>query len=51
MMLVSLSAETIKPVFEGDKIPTAVEGKVSDYQVYPVSRTTGGGRAEVFVKT
>ena len=47
VMLVSLCAETIKPVSEGDKNLTAVEGNASVYpQVYPVSRVTGEGRAE-----
>ena len=46
VMLVSLYAETIKPVSEGDKNLTAVEGNASVYQVNPVSRTTGEGRAE-----
>ena len=43
---VSLCAETIKPVFEGDKNLTAVEGNASVYQSNPVSRITGEGRAE-----
>ena len=48
-MLVSLCTETIKPVFEGDKIymTAAVGGNASVCQVYPVSRITGEGRAEV----
>ena len=47
-MLVNLCAETIKPVSEEDKILTAVEGKASVYQEYPVSRTTGEAREEIF---
>ena len=47
-MLINLCAETIKPVSEGDNI-SAVEGKASSaYPVYPVSRTTGEGGAEIF---
>ena len=46
MMLVSLCAETIKPVFEGNKILTAVEGNASLYQVNPASRIAGEGRAD-----
>ena len=46
-MLISLCAETIKPVFEGQNL-TAVEGNTSGNQVYPVSRITGEGRAEIF---
>ena len=42
----SLCAETIKSVFEGGQNLTAVEGNASVYQVYPVSRITGEGRAE-----
>ena len=49
-MSVSLCAETVKPVFEGDKNLTAVEGNASVYQVNPVSRITGEGRAE-FLRT
>ena len=50
-MLVGLCAETIKPVSEGDKNMTAVEGNASVYyQVNPVSRITGEGRAE-FLRT
>ena len=45
-MLVSLCAETIKPVFDGQNL-TAVEGNASVYQVYPVSHITGEGRAEL----
>ena len=43
VMLVSLCAETIKPVSEG-----TVEGNVSVYQVNPVSRITGEGRGRSF---
>ena len=50
MMLVSLCADTIKPVFEGGQNLTAVEGNASVYQENPVSRITGEGRAE-FLKT
>ena len=46
-MLVSLCAETIKPVFERDKNLTAVEGDASVYQVHPVSCITGEGRADI----
>ena len=45
-MLGSLCAKTIKPVFEGDISDSCVEGNASVYQVYPVSRITGEGRAE-----
>ena len=44
-MLVSLCAETIKPVSEGGENLTAVEGNASVHQVNPVSRITGEGRA------
>ena len=46
MLVRSLCAETIKPVFEGGQNLTAVEGNASVYQVYPVSRITDEGRAE-----
>ena len=45
-MLVSLCAETIKPVSAGGQNLTAVEGNASVYEVNPVSRITGEGRAE-----
>ena len=45
MMLVSLCAETIKPVIEGENL-TAVEGNASVYQVYAVSRTTTEERTD-----
>ena len=48
MMLVSLCAETIKHVFDGDLNLTAVEGNASVYQVHPVSRIAGERRAEFF---
>ena len=47
--LVSLCAETIKPVFEGDKIWQQVCGRKCIrlvYQVYPVSRITGEERTK-----
>ena len=44
-MLVSLCAESIKPVCEGDTI-WGVEGNAPVYQVNPVSRINGEGRAE-----
>ena len=51
MMLGSLCAETIKPVSkEEEKNLTAVEGNASVYQVNPVCRITGEGRAE-FLRT
>ena len=50
MMLVNLCAETIKPVSEGGQNLTAVEGNASVYQVNPVGRITGEGRAE-FLRT
>ena len=46
VMLVSLCAETIKPVFEGGKNLTAVGGNASVYQVYPVSSIPGEGSAD-----
>ena len=46
MMLVSLSAETIKLVFEGKKSDCAVERNASVYQVYALNRTTSEERAE-----
>ena len=52
-MLVSLCAETIiniKPVSEGNKNLTAVEGNASVYQVNPVRRISGEGTAE-FLRT
>ena len=49
-MLVNLCAETIKPVSEGGQNLTAVEGNASVYQVNPVGRITGEGRAE-FLRT
>ena len=44
----SLCAETLKPVLEGSptKSNSCVEGNASVYQVYPISRITGEGRAE-----
>ena len=47
-MLVRLCADTIKPVSEGGQNLTAVEGNASVYQVNPVSRITGKGRATFF---
>ena len=48
-MLGSLCAETIKPVSDlgGQNLTAAVEGNASVYQVNPVSRIAGEGRAEV----
>ena len=43
-MLGSLCAETIKPVSEGDKSDSCVEGNASVDQVNPASRITGEGR-------
>ena len=44
-MLVSLCAETIKPVFDRDNIYlAAVEGSALVHQVYTVSRITGEER-------
>ena len=45
MVLINLCAETIKPVFEGDNNMAAVAGNASVYEVYPVSRVAGEGRA------
>ena len=49
VVLISLCAQTLKPVFEGGQNLTAVEGNASPvHQVYPVvSRITGEGRAEI----
>ena len=46
IMLVSLCAKTIKPIFEVDKSDRAVEGNASVYQVYAVCRTTSEKRVE-----
>ena len=47
-MLVSLCAETIKPVFKGDKIWQLWKKNASAYQVYPVSRDNRWGEDGVF---
>ena len=48
VMLVSLCAESIKPVSEGDKNLTAVKGNASVYyQVNPGRQIAGEGRAEI----
>ena len=46
MILGSLCAETIKLVFDEDKIWQLWKENASVYQMYPVSRITGEGRAE-----
>ena len=47
-MLVSLCAETIKKKrYEGEQHLTAVKGNASVYQVCPVSRISGEGRAQI----
>ena len=45
MMLINLCAETIKAGFEGDKSDGSGRNTIV-YHVYPVSHTTGEGRAE-----
>ena len=45
-MLISLR-ENNKPRFWGGQDLTALEGNASVYQVYPVSRITREGRAEI----
>ena len=46
MVLINLCVKTVKPLFEGDKNITAVEGNILVYQVYHVSRAIVEGRVE-----
>ena len=48
MMLVCARKLFVKSASGGGQNLTAVEGNASAYQVHPVSRITGEGRAELF---